>query len=174
MTAKETQSLLQKAALNGEAYRVSKRHDLDQDQELIVFFKPVSAGGTIHIETPAISSPQNANVDVWENPSDPSNNFGGDLEVHVTRYDATPETPEATIDRVTTGNLTTTSADKTEETRIQANEDYNTPGGSEVRGIWRTIPVGETIAMVITDKSTGSGNTYGFDTMVYEGSTLRD
>lgn len=176
MTATETQSLLQRAALNGEAYRVSKRHTLADGEELIVHFVPVSAGGTIHIETPAITTPAACNIDVWENasPDGTTDDTADDLFVHVTRYDIAPEAPDATVQRVTNGSLDTSSADQTEQTRVEAGEQYNMPGGVAVRGIWRTIPVGEAISFVITDQSNGSGNVYGFDTMVYEGPTLRD
>lgn len=163
---------LAQAVVNGDAYRASMRHTLADGEKLIVFFEPVDPGGTIHIETPAIDNPQACDIDVWENPADPSANFAGDLYVHAMRYDVTPEEPEATVDRVTTGNLDTSSADKTEETHVRADGDYNTPGGEAQRGIWRTIPVGETIAFVVTDQSNGSGNVYGFDTVVYEGDTV--
>lgn len=33
-------------------------------------------------------------------------------------------------------------------------------------------PVGETVSFVVTDRSNGSGNVYGFDTVIYEGTTL--
>lgn len=51
-------------------------------------------------------------------------------------------------------------------------ERQNTPGGEERRGIWRVIPVGETVSIILTDRSNGSGNIYGFDTVVYEGETF--
>lgn len=165
-------STLSQAVVYGDAYRVSMRHTLSDGEELIVFFDPAAAGGTIHIETPAIDNPQACNIDVWENPADPSANFAGDLLAHAMRYDVTPETPEATVDRVTTGNLDTSGADKTEETHIRTDGDYNTPGGEARRGLWRTIPVGETIAFVVTDQSGGANNVYGFDTVVYEGDTV--
>lgn len=157
----------------GQAYRVSLRHTMDDTEELTIYFEPVAAGGTIHIAPPAIESPEAANVDVWENPADPSENFAGDVFVHNMRYDA-QESPEATIDRVTTGNLTTTSADQTEESLVRAGDRFNSPLDVSQRGIWRTIPVGETIAMVITDQSGGANNLYSFDTVVYEGDILPD
>lgn len=164
-------NIFTQAVINGDAYRVSKRHTLADSEELIVHFDPVVAGGTIHIATPAIDTARRAEIDIWEN-ADPGANLVDDLFVHATRYDVEPETPEATIQRVSSGGLDTTNADKTEETNIRQGGDYNTPGDTAQRGIWRTIPVGETISFVITDQSNGSGNVYGFDTMVYEGDTF--
>lgn len=171
---RETYSRLQAAVIDGDAYRVSKRHTLADAEELSIHFVPVSAGGTIHIETPAITTPANCDIDVWEN-ADPDGTAGDtadDLFVHAMRYDVSPETPEATITRVTNGSLDTSTADQTEQTRVNANEQYNAPGGGAMRGIWRTIPVGERVTFVITDQSNGSGNVYGFDTVVYEGKKL--
>lgn len=160
-----------RAVINGDAYRISKRHTLADGEELTVHIEPVSAGGTVHIETPAITTPANCDVDVWEN-ADPGTSTNDDLFVHAMRYDVSPETPEATVTRVTDGGLATGSADQTEQTRVGANEQYNTPGGESRRGLWRTIPVGETVSFVITDQSNGSGNIYGFDAVVYEGDTF--
>lgn len=159
---------LREATIQGDAYRVSKRHTLADGEEFIFHLDPVAAGGTVHIETPAITTPQRCDVDVWEN-ADPGSSTNDDLFTHVTRYDVAPETPEATVTRVSTGSLDTSSADQTEQTRIEAGEQYNTPGGTPSRGIWRTIPVGETVSFIITDQSNGSGNVYGFDTVFYEG-----
>lgn len=170
-TVPEGMNILTWAVMKGEAYRVSTRHTLADGEELIVHMDPVQAGGTIHIETPAISTPQNADVDVWEN-ADPGTSTNDDLFVHAMRYDVAPEEPQATITRVSNGGLDTSGADQTEQTHIEANREYNTPGGTAQRGIWRTIPVGETVSFVITDQSNGSGNVYGFDTVVYEGSIL--
>lgn len=163
-----------RSVVEGNAYRVSLRHTMSSGEQLIVYFEPVESGGTIHIAPPAIESPQLAYVDVWENPPDPSANFADDVFVHAMRYDTSPETPEAVVNRVTTGNLDTTPADtdQTEESLVRGGQQFNTPGDSSRRGIWRTIPVGETIAMVVTDQSNGSGNQYSFDTVVYEGDTF--
>lgn len=164
-------NIFTRAVLNGDAYRVSKRHTLADGEELILHFDPVPAGGTIHIATPAIDSAQRAEIDVWEN-ADPGANLVDDLFVHAMRYDVEPETTDATIQRVSDGGLDTTNADKTEETNVRQGGNYNTPGDASQRGIWRTIPVGEAISFVITDQSNGSGNIYGFDCVVYEGDTL--
>lgn len=171
---RQAHSRLQEAVIEGEAYRVSKRHTLADGEELTVHIVPVSAGGTVHIETPAITTPVACDIDVWENadPDGTANDTADDLFVHAMRYDVSPETPQATIQRVTDGSLDTSSADQTEQTRVQTNEQYNQPGGAGLRGIWRTIPVGERVSFVITDQSNGSGNVYGFDTVVYEGSVL--
>lgn len=158
------------AVIDGNSYRVSKRHTLSDGEQLIAFFDPVASGGTIHIETPAITTPANCDIDVWENPT--PNATTDDFFVHAMRYDVTPETPEATITRVNDGMLDTSTGDQTEQTRVNGSEQYNSPGDGAQRGIWRTIPVGETIAFIITDQSNGSGNIYGFDTVVYEGDTL--
>lgn len=165
-----------RAMANGEAYRVSKRHTLADGEQLIAHFDPVEAGGTIYIETPAVTTPANCDIDIWENADPGTNtvesNTDGGLLVHATRYDVAPETPEAEIVRVTDGGLDTSTADKTEETHVQAGSLYNTPGGEARRSIWRIIPVGETVSFIVTDQSNGSGNVYGFDTMVYEGKTF--
>lgn len=166
-----TETLFDRALANGDAFRVSKRHTLADGEQLIAHFDPVEAGGTIWIETPAITTPANCDIDVWEN-ADPGTSTNGDLFVHAMRYDVSPETPEATITRVSDGGLDTSSADKTEETRVGVEQNYNTPGGEERRGIWRVIPVGEAVSIVLTDRSNGSGNIYGFDTVVYEGETF--
>lgn len=157
----------------GEAYRVSKRTTLDDGGELIVHIDPADVGGTVHIATPAIEPDEACDVDVWEN-ADPGTSTNDDLFVHAMRYDVSPETPEATVTRVTSGGLDTSSADQTEQTHISAGGDYNTPGDSPQRGIWRTIPVGETVSFVITDRSGGNSNIYGFDTVIYEGDILPD
>lgn len=170
-TKDETVNPLLLAVMTGDAYRVSLRHTLADGEELILFFQPVSAGGTIHIAPPAIEPPTAADIDVWENPADPSSNFGGDVFVHNMRYDG-QESPNATIDRVTNGNLNTTNADQTEETLLRSDQEFKTPGDVNQRAIWRTIPVGETIAMVITDRSGGTQNEYSFDTVVYEGDSV--
>lgn len=167
-----TETVYDRAIVNGEAYRVSKRHTLADGEEFIAHFVPVSDGGTIYIETPAIQTPQDCDIDVWEN-ADPGTSTNDDLFVHAMRYDVSPETPQATITRVSNGGLDTSSADQTEQTRVGANREYNTPGGEARRGIWRVIPVGETISFVVTDQSNGSGNVYGFDTVVYEGKAFR-
>jgi hypothetical protein len=109
---------------------------------------------------------------VYEN-ADPGENTVDDLFVHNMRYDGA-ESPEATVVRVSNSGLDTTSADQTEESRVVSGQGWNAPQGAPVRGIWRTIPVGETVSLVITDDSTGSGNVFSFDTVVYEGPTLRD
>jgi len=166
-----THDRLQKAVIAGDAYRVSKRHTLADGEEFIIHVDPADAGGTVHIATPAIDTAQRAEIDVWEN-ADPQTNLVDDLFVHAMRYDVDPETPEATVQRVSDSGLDTSSADQTEQTNIRSGGDYNTPGDTELRGIWRTIPVGETVSFVITDQSNGSGNVYGFDTVVYEGDTL--
>lgn len=166
-----TETLFDRAMANGDAFRVSKRHTLADGEELTAHFDPVDAGGTIWIATPAITTPSQCHVDVWEN-ADPGTNLVDDLFVHAMRYDVSPETPEATIQRVSDGGLGTGSADQTEQTVVNANEQYNTPGDEARRGIWRIIPVGETVSFVITDQSNGSGNVYGFDTVVYEGDTF--
>lgn len=165
------QTAFAKAVVNGDAYRVSKRHTLADGEELIVHIDPVVAGGTVHIETPAISTPANCDIDVWEN-ADPGTSTNDDLFTHAMRYDVDPETPDATVTRVTDQGLDTSVADQTEQTRVRADTNYNTPGGEEQRAIWRTIPVGETVSFVVTDRSNGSGNVYGFDTVIYEGTTL--
>lgn len=105
---------------------------------------------------------------MWEN-ADPQSNLVDDLLVHAMRYDVTPESPQATVQRVSNGGLDTSAADKTEETRVRSGGDYNTPGDSAQRAIWRTIPDGETVPFVVTDQSNGSGNVYGFDAVIYEG-----
>lgn len=166
-----TESVYDRAIANGDGYRVSKRHTLADGEELTVHIDPVDTGGTLYIETPAITTPSQCDIDVWEN-ADPGTSTVNDLLVHAMRYDVDPETPDATVTRVTSGNLDTSTADKTEETRVQAGEQYNTPGGEARRGIWRVIPVGETVSFIITDQSNGSGNVYGFDTVLYEGSAF--
>lgn len=166
-----TETLYDRAIANGDAYRVSTRHTLADGEQLIAHFDPVASGGTIYIETPAIDTPANANIDVWEN-ADPGTSTVDDLFVHAMRYDVEPETPDASITRVTDGGLDTTAADQTEQTRLGASRPYNTPGGEARRGIWRVVPVGETVSFIITDQSNGSGNVYGFDTVVYEGDTF--
>lgn len=165
-----------RAVVEGNAYRISKRHTLADGEELTIHFVPVSAGGTIHIETPAITTPTACDIDVWENaePDGSADDTADDLFVHAMRYDEAPEGPEATVQRVTDGSLATGAADQTEQTRVVSGEQYNTPGGEARRGLWRTIPVGETVSFIITDQSNGSGNVYGFDTVVYEGETFPD
>lgn len=165
-----TETLFDRAMANGNAYRVSKRHTLADGEQLICHFDPVDSGGTLYIETPAITTPANCDVDIWENATPGSQT--NDFLVHAVRYDVTPEQPEADIYRVPDQGLDTSTGDKTEETRVAAGEQYNVPGGEGRRGIWRIIPVGETVSFVITDQSNGSGNVYGFDTMVYEGDTF--
>lgn len=166
-------NIFTRAVLNGNAYRVSKRHTLADGEEFTVLFDPSSSGGLINIATPAISTPQLCNIDVWESaqPDGTASDTADDLFVHNMRYDLGEgqESPDATITRVTDGSLDTSNADQTEQTRVQATEQYNTPGDTEGRGIWRVIPVEDTVAFVITDQSNGSGNTYGFDAVVYEG-----
>lgn len=159
------------AVVRGDAYRVSKRHSLDDGEEFILHVDPVSAGGTVHIATPALDTPELCHIDVYEN-ADPQTNLVDDLFVHAMRYDVTPEAPEATVQRVSTGGLDTSGGDQTEQTKIESGKDYNTPGDTEQRGIWRTIPVGETVSFVITDQSGGTANTYGFDTVIYEGDSV--
>lgn len=171
-------NIFHRAINEGHAYRVSKRHTLADGEELTVLFDPVAAGGAIAIETPAINTPQACDVDVWESaqPDGTANDTADDLFVHNMRYDLGDgrESPEATIQRVTNGSLDTSSADKTEETRLQANREYNTPGGEALRTIWRVIPIEDTVAITITDQSNGSGNVYGFDTVVYESGPYPD
>lgn len=169
-----TESFFDRAMANGDAYRVSLRHTMADGEELTLYFEPVDAGGTLWMAPPAVESPEAAFIDVYENPADPSANFADDVFVHAMRYDVSPETPEATVNRVTTGNLDTTNADQTEETLIRAGDRYNSPLDIGRRGIWRIIPVDETIAMVITDDSGGAGNLYSFDTVIYEGDSFPD
>ena len=159
----------------GEAYRVSKRLARDDGQEFTVHIDPVSAGGTVHIAAPAIEAEEAADVDVWEN-ADPGADTVDDLFVHNMRYDSGQgsEQPEATIVRVTDSGLDTTGADKTEETLIQGGGVMASTGDEDLRGIWRTIPVGETISIVVTDRSGGNDNRFSFDTVVYEGEILPD
>lgn len=161
------------AVVKGNAYRVSKRISLADGEQLIIHLDPVEAGGTIHIEPPSVLPEGVANVDVWEN-ADPGTNLVDDLEVHNMRYDSGQGTefPEATIQRVSDGGLDTTPADKTEESRAAADVPWNAPQGAPTRGIWRTIPVGETVSMVVTDDSGGQGNILAFDTVVYEGEAM--
>lgn len=163
------------SVVKGNAYRVSKRFTLSAGEQLILYFDPIEAGGTIHIEPPSVLPEGVADIDVWEN-ADPQGNLVDDLEVHNMRYDSGQGTefPEATIQRVTSGGLDTTGADKTEESRAAADVPWNAPQGAPIRGLWRTIPVGETIAMVITDRSSGSNNVLAFDTVVYEGQAMPD
>lgn len=170
---RETYSRLEAAVIAGNAYRVSKRHTLSDGEELIVHFDPVSAGGTIHIEPPSLLPEGVADIDVWEN-ADPGQNLVDDLFVHNMRYDsgAGNEQPQATVQRVSNGGLTTTDADQTEQSRAAADVPWNAPQGAPTRGLWRTIPVGETVSIVITDDSGGAGNILAFDTVVYEGKKL--
>lgn len=168
-----TETIYDRAIVNGEGYRVSRRPTLADGEQFIVHFDPVESGGTIYIETPAITTPANCDIDVWENADPGDSTVADDLFVHAMRYDVSPETPAATVVRVSDGGLDTSVGDKTEETRVTANEQYNTPGGEARRGIWRVIPVGETVSFIITDQSNGSGNVYGFDTVVYEGKAFR-
>lgn len=170
---REVFSRLQRAVIDGDAYRVSKRHTLADGDEFIFHSAPVDSGGTVHIGTPAITTPAKCDIDIWEN-ADPGSSTNSDLFIHAMRYDESPETPQATITRVTSGGLDTSVGDRTEQTRLNANKDYNSPGDGAQRGIWRVIPVGETISFVLTDQSNGSGNIYGFDTVIYEGDSLPD
>ena len=167
---RETVNPLMLAVMTGDAYRVSGRQTLADGEEFIVHFDPVAAGGTIHIEPPAVLPDAAANIAVWEN-ADPGANLVDDLFVHNMRYDG-QEQPDATIQRVSNGGLTTTSADQTEESRVIADINWNAPAGVSQRGIWRTIPVGETVTIVITDDSGGSNNVFSFDTVVYEGDSV--
>lgn len=161
------------AVMQGEAYRVSKRQTLASGDEFIVHIDPNVGGRTVHIEPPSVLPEAVANIDVYEN-ADPGTNLVDDLEVHNMRYDTGQgsEMPGALIQRVTTGGLDTSGADKTEESRVGADMSWNAPQGAPSRGIWRTIPPGETVSMVVTDQSAGSGNVLAFDTVVYEGDIL--
>lgn len=158
------------AVMLGQGYRVSKRQTLDDGEEFIAHFDPKAAGGTIHIEPPSLLPEGVADIDVWEN-ADPGENLVDDLFVHNMRYDGR-ETPEASIQRVSNGGLTTTNADQTEESRAASDVPWNAPQGAPTRGIWRTIPVGETVSIVVTDDSGGANNVLAFDTVVYEGDIL--
>lgn len=172
----EGMNILTWAVMKGEAYRVSARQTLADGEEFTAHFVPATAGGTIHIEPPSVLPEGASNIDVYEN-ADPDGTAGDtadDLQVHNMRYDTGQgtETPGATIQRVTNGSLDTSTADKTEDSRVASGTNWNAPQGSPVRGIWRTIPVGERVSIVVTDDSSGSGNVLAFDTVVYEGSIL--
>lgn len=168
-------SLFTQAVINGDAYRISKRQSIDDGQEFIVHFDPAGADPdqVLYIATPSIDPPENALIDVYEN-ADPGTSTNDDLQIHNMRYDvqASEEQPDATITRVSTGGLDTTGADQTEETQVRGNGEYQTPGDTELRGIWRIISGDETVSMVITDDSGGTANRYAFDTVVYEGPSL--
>lgn len=161
--------IFDRAIANGNAYRVSMRHTMADGEELIIHFDPASSGQTLYIVTPAIEPPEIALIDVYENAA-PGASTNDDLQIHNMRYDvaAEDETPDATITRVTNGGLDTSSADKTEETQLRGNGEYQTPGDTERRALWRIISGSETVSMVITDDSGGAGNRYGYDTAIYE------
>lgn len=171
-------STLQECVMRGEGYRVSSRHTLAAGEEFTVYFEPVSAGGTIHIEPPSLLPEGVADIDVFEDaqPDGTADDTADDLFVHNMRYDSGlgAETPEATVQRITDGSLDTSGADQTEETRAAADVPWNAPQGAPTRGIWRTIPVGENVTIRVTDRSAGSGNVLAFDTVVYEGEILPD
>lgn len=163
--------LLTEAVIAGDAFRISKRQSIDDGQEFIVHFDP---GDTVlYIATPAIDPPEIALIDVYEN-ADPGTSGVDDLQIHNMRYDVpeSDEQPNASITRVATGGLDISSADQTEETQLRGGGEYQTPGDTEARGIWRIISGSETVSMVITDDSGGTANRYSFDTVVYEGPTL--
>lgn len=168
-------SMMTEAVIKGDAYRVSTRHTMSDLEELIVHFDPAGTDPdqVLYIATPAIDTPENARVDVYEN-ADPGASVNSDLEIHNMRYDvpASMETPQASITRVTDGGLDLTNAEKTEETQIQSQGEYQTPGDLAQRGIWRIISGTETVSMIITDESGGVDNRYAFDTVVYEGPSL--
>jgi hypothetical protein len=166
----ENNPLLHAVAM-GNGYRVSKRFSLGDGEEFIVYIDPSDQYGTIYMEPPAIEAPDGkAHLDVYEGAT-PAN-LNDTLEVHNMRYDG-KEFPSATIEQVPNGDLDTTDpADKTEETFVQAGGVFGSVGGAGVRGIWRVIPTTDVISIVITDQSGGSGNSYAFDTVVYEGKEL--
>lgn len=168
-----TQSTFAQAVINGDAYRVSKRLTTADSEEYIVHFDPASVDDVLYIATPAVDPDADARIDVYEN-ADPGTNLVDDMQVHNMRYDvsADQETPEATIQRVSDGGLDTTGAEKTEETQIAKGNEFQAPADAPERAIWRIISGDETVSMVITDESNGSGNRFAFDTVMYEGPTL--
>lgn len=175
MASFDLHDIFKRALLNGDAFRASNRTTLADGEEFIVHFSPSSDGGTFHIETPAISPDAAADIDVWEN-ADPGSNAITGLLVHNMNYGVGEgdDEPTGTVTLVANGGLNTTGADQTEETFIRSGTEYNTPGGEEQRGLWRKVPAGENVTMVITDRSGGSNNEYSFDTVLYEGDTFPD
>lgn len=175
MASFDLHDVFKRALLNGDAYRASNRTTLADGEEFIVHFAPSEAGGTMHIESPAISPDAAADVDVWEN-ADPEGNAVAGLKVHNMNYGVAEadEQPTGTVTIVGGGGLNTTGADQTEETLVRSGTEYNTPGGEEQRGLWRKVPASENVTVVITDRSGGSNNEYSFDTVVYEGDTFPD
>lgn len=173
----------QRAAVKGEAYRITPEpttgndgYSLDDGESFTLRINPVDAGGTVHLQTPAIDPADKAQVEVFENaaPDGTADDTANDLYIHNQRYDEGQgsETPEATIQRVTNGSLDTSGADKTEHRLLRSGRSYeDTPGE---RMFWRTVPTTDDISIRVTDVSGGTANELDFALVVFEGSIFPD
>ena len=161
---------LQRAVIGGNAWRVSVRTALDDDDEFTVHIEPNEVSGTLHLEAPAINPDAEANFDVFHD-AEPQETVD-DLVIHNQRYDVPHDAIEATVVRVPDGQLS--GGTKTEETRISPDKILPVTGGEDARGIWRTVPVGDVISIRITDRSGGTDNMLGFVTTLYEGDIFPD
>lgn len=165
----EATNLLTRAVFNGDAYEISETFTLAADESVTIHIDPTQSGETVHISLPRITPSVAGQFEIFENatPTNPQN----DLFVHNMRYDG-QETPDTPVQRVANGNLDTSGADKTKETRVTVDSPSIAAGDGPVRGIYRTIPDTDIIPLRYTDRSNGSGNDVSMDLVMYEGETL--
>lgn len=169
MASFDLHDILMRAVVNGDAYRVSQRVSVPNNNELIVHIDPADAGGTIWLGPPKINPPGTFDYDVWEN-AEPGTSTNDSLFVHNMRYDGT-DTPQATVTGVDDSGLDTSSADQTEQTLGDSNAGDIATEDISQRGIYRIIPTTDTISIVITNTS-GNSQDFGFNQVLYEGDTI--
>lgn len=161
---------LQRAVIAGDAWRVSARQTLSDGEEFIIHIVPNEDSGTLHLEAPAVNPDTVANFDVFHDAT--PNETVDDLIIHNQRYDVPHDAIDAMVVRVPDGQLT--GGTKTEESRLSADTPRPESGGEASRGIWRTVPVGDVISIVITDDSGGNNNEFSLVLTLYEGDIFPD
>lgn len=161
---------LQRAVIEGDAWRLSGRRTLDDGQSFNIHIDPQEAGGTVHVEAPAILPDETADITIIHNAT--VANLADDLTVHNQRYDVPTESLETVVQRVPDGDVSGGSV--TEQSRVTDTNQLPKTGGEEARAIWRTVPVGETLTLQITDDSGGNDNVFSFVLTFYEGPSLPD
>ena len=180
---KDTLNRFASAAMDtGEAFRITPQptgddggFELDNGEQFILQIVPTESGGTLHLEAPIIDPEEKARIDIYENaePNDEELHTNDDLFIHNQRYDkgmADKEVPDATIRRIDSGELNTTPADQTEHRVLREGREY----AAEVtdRNIWRTVPFGDNISIVVEDRSGGNNNALDFSLVLFEGDRL--
>ena len=168
------------AAATGESFRITPEptgddggFELSNGDQFIIQIVPNDT--TLHLEGPTIDPEEKARVDVFENaePNDEATHTNDDLFIHNQRYDKgalDKEEPDATIRRIDTGQLDTSEADQTEHRVLREGVTYG--NGATQRSIWRTVPPGDNITIVIEDRSGGNNNALDFAIVLYEGPTM--